>query len=791
MQRASVRAPAVRASAWLLGAVLALAPTASAAGAATAATARSYAGRPLAEVLLELRGQGLRIVFASNVVRAGMSVGVEPTAEASGAALLEQLLAPHDLVARSGPNGSIVVVPRPPDAAPPSTTAERPVLTAVFEEELVVTPSVFTLLDVGPAPRLGLGREEILALPHLGDDFFRALSLLPGTAANDVSAQFHVRGARRDETQVRLDGQELFDVFHLKDYDGATSVIAPATLAGADLLTGGFSAEYGDRMSGVLDLRTLSPAGRPRFRAGLGILGANVGGGGSFRDGDGTWIAEARRGSLDLVRRLIDAEDPRYWDAFAKVGSRLGPRNTLTVSALRADDVLELTETEGEETKLFDTDYASSHVWFNLQTLFGSSLFVETAGAAAAIDRDRRGEELEEEGRIDVRDLRDSDVRELRQGWDWQSTAVNVLEGGWLWREIRTAYDYFAVRDLESPLAALRHDGPTGTTRFLGGLSEEHQGLWLADRLRPLPSLTLELGLRWDRYGELDESHGSPRVHLAWTRPGGRGVLRASWGRFDQSQRPYELQVEDGETRLSAVERSTQEVVSYETLLGSAGSSRQVVARLELYRRRLDDPRPRYEDLFEPINVFPEVEEGRVAVLADRSRAHGVELFLRGDRDRRLRWWVTYAWAETEDEIDARWAPRSFDQEHALNVDLDLALGPRWRLNLAWRYHTGWPKTVLGTEAVEDEEGEIEYLPVLGPFHGERLPEYHRLDLRASRRWRWRAAEFDLFLDVQNAYDRANVAGFDMEIDEETGAVLARPESWPGFLFSAGVSLEF
>jgi hypothetical protein len=786
MQRPRVRAPAVRASAWLLGAVLLFA------AAAGAATAPSYAGRPLAEVLLELRERGLRIVFASNVVRADMTVGAEPTAE-DAAALLEQLLAPHRLLARSGPNGAIVVVPRPP-AASPSAEAEPAVLPTVFEEELVVTPSVFTLLESGPTAKLGLGREEILALPHLGDDFFRALSLLPGTAANDVSAQFHVRGGRRDETQVRLDGQELFDVFHLKDYDGAASVIAPATLAGADLLSGGFSAEYGDRMSGVLDLRTLSPAGRARYRAGLGILGGNVGGGGSFRDGDGTWIAEARRGSLDLVRRLIDAEDPRYWDAFAKVGSSLGGRHTLTVSALHADDVLELAETEGPETKRFDTDYSSSHVWFNLQTLLGSSLFVETAGAAAAIDRDRRGKELEDEGRIDVRDLRDSDVRELRQGWDWQSSAVQVLEGGWLWREIRTAYDYASERDLQSPLARLRHDGPAGTVRFLDGLSEEHQGLWLADRIRPVPSLTVELGLRWDRYGELDESHASPRVHLAWTRPGGRGVLRASWGRFDQSQRPYELQVEDGETRLSTVERSTQQVLSYETLLGSPGppgSSREVVARLELYRRRLDDPRPRYEDLFEPVNVFPEVEEGRVAVLAGRSRAHGAELFLRGDRGRRLRWWLAYAWSETEDEIDDRWAPRSFDQRHALNVDLDLALGPRWRLNLAWRYHTGWPTTALGSEAIVDEDGEVEFVPVLGPFHAERLPDYHRLDLRASRRWRWRATEVDVFLDVQNAYDRSNLAGFDMEIDDETGEIRAQPESWPGVLFSAGDSLVF
>ena len=164
---------------------------------------------------------------------------------------------------------------------------------------------------------------------------------------------------------------------------------------------------------------------------------------------------------------------------------------------------------------------------------------------------------------------------------------------------------------------------------------------------------------------------------------------------------------------------------------------------------------------------------------------------MRGDRGRRFRWWLNYVYATTEDEIDGRWTPRSFDQRHALNVDFDVALGSRWRLNLAWRYHTGWPTTALGTTAVEDEEGEVEFVPVLGPTNAERLPDYHRLDLRASRSWGWRSAVVELYFDVQNVYDRQNVAGFDMEIDEEDGSIVAQPEPWPGILFSGGLSVEF
>ena len=752
------------------------------------------AGRPLAEVLLELRDHGLRIVFASNVVRPEMTVVAEPLA-VDPPALLEELLAPHGLAARTSPGGAIVVVPvvqRQPvaGAAIPEPPADPLQVSGFFEEELVVTPSRIELLEGAATSEIGLSRAEILALPHLGDDVFRALSLLPGAAGTDVSAEIHVRGGRRDETQIRLDGQELFDVFHLKDYDDAVSVVAPATLAGADLMTGGFSAEYGDRMSGVLDLRTLSPSGGARYRLGLGILGVDAGGGGSFDDGGTNWIVELRRGSLDLVQRLLDAEDPEYWDAFAKLGARLGPRHSLTVSGLHAEDSLDFTESDGGETKRFDTDYSSSHGWFNLQTFLGSSLLVETAGAAAAIDRDRRGAEVEEEGDFAVHDLRDSEVLELRQGWDYQASGRQALEWGWQWREIETDYDYLGRRNFDTALAELRHDGGVGTVVFRDRLRERHSGLWLTDRLRPVPALSLELGVRYDRYAESREEHASPRVNVAWSFGRG-GVVRAAWGRFDQSQRPYELQVEDGETELFRVERSTHEVLSFEIPLGAAGSTHGTLARLELYRRRLADPRPRYEDLFEPVNVFPEVEEGRVLVAADRSEARGAELFLRGDRGGRFRWWLDYVWSETEDEIDGRWTPRSFDQTHALNVDFDVALGTRWRLNLAWRWHTGWPTTALSTVAVEDEEGETEFVPVLGPRNAERLADYHRLDLRASRSWTWRRAAVELYFDVQNAYDRQNVAGYDMEIDEEDGSIAAQPEAWPGILVSGGITLEF
>lgn len=224
----------------------------------------------------------------------------------------------------SGP-GAAVLEASSPDYLPERLEGVRATIEASFatvflldrvpviEERLVVSPSRVSLLQEVPTAPLSLSREEMASLPHLGGDFYRALTLLPGATGNDVSAQFYVRGGRRDETQILIDGQELYEGFHLKDRDSALSLVSPEAIGAADLNTGGFTAEYGDRMSGVLDMTTVAPKGPRRFSLGLSALSAHVGGSGVFGGDGGGWIAEVRRGTTDLVGQLLGAEDPEFW----------------------------------------------------------------------------------------------------------------------------------------------------------------------------------------------------------------------------------------------------------------------------------------------------------------------------------------------------------------------------------------------------------------------------------------------------------------------------------------------
>lgn len=659
-----------------------------------------------------------------------------------------------------------------------------------LEEEIVVRASRVSLLHERPESSFAVGREEIENLPHLGGDVFRTTSLFPGTAGNDVTAQFSVHGGRRDEVRVLLDGQELYDAYHLKDYDNALSIVPSRSLAGASLTTGAYPVSHGDRMSGVLDLRTIDPARGRQSVIGVSVLDALATVSGRSADDRGAWLVTGRRGSIDLAADVIGDEHPQFWDVLGKAELATG-LGRFTVHGLTAGDALELDKRDEESFELLETGYRSSYGWLTHQASPGRRLLVETMGSWSGSHRVREAEGSEEDGRFELRDRRDLEVMGLSQEWDFQLAPRHLLQWGGEARRYDASFDYAKELDLDlvvlAPFAMPRSTGHA----FAGTLRSTHLGVWVSDRAAWTDRLTGELGLRYDRHSATGDTLVSPRINLA-RRLGENSVLRAAWGRFFQSQRPYELQVEDAESRLYSAELSEHWVLGTETLL-RPGRPGVEALRIELFRREVEDPRPRFENLLEPLNLLPEIEPDRVRIAPERSTAEGVELLLRGTRGLRFDWWLAWSYARVEDRLDGIAVPRSLDQPHTFVLDLNYRLPRQWNLNLAWRYHSGWPTTSVTAQLIagpEDPEGEPELAAVFGPLNSRRLPAYHRLDLRASRRWNLGSGRWTFFVDVQNLYDRRNLAGFDVTLDEDEGVVVRAPESWPGIFPSVGITWE-
>ncbi len=377
-----------------------------------------------------------------------------------------------------------------------------------------------------------------------------------------------------------------------------------------DLLTGGYPAEFGNRLSGVFDVHTRAPApGSNRAALGLSMMNARaLVEGASERS---AWLVSARRGYLDLVMSLMGEDEdfsPAYNDFFAKFVRRFNDRHELQSSLLYSRDDLDFVEDDDDRSR---TGYDNAYAWLTLRSSLSSSLQVRSSVMAGRITQDRNGVAFYDdtgERFYTVTDERSFNVLALQQDWSLAAGEGHLFKWGFDARRLDASYDY-----LSQQLSYFRReDGTLGsaldTSAVVSAPDGNRLGLYAADRIRLAERLTSELGLRLDHAGYADDNLLSPRLNLVY-QVGRQTWLRAGWGRFYQSQGIDQLGVVDGETTFHDAERATHTVLGFEHLFRSG-----VHLRVEAYRKRLASLRPQYRNWLNQIEIFPELQNDRVRV---------------------------------------------------------------------------------------------------------------------------------------------------------------------------------
>ncbi len=211
--------------------------------------------------------------------------------------------------------------------------------------EVVVAASRYNLAKRTRVSRHVLDGTALGAVPTIGDDALRVINRLPGTSTIGVSAMPNVRGGLGDETLFLFNGVELLEPFHLRDFQGIFSGLDPRIVESIEVYTGGYPARYGNRMSGVVDMRPVVPPSGLAGAFSLSPFNAGAMAHGPVADGRGDWSLSARRGTLDLVTRLLvdpDPGTPSYVDAFGRFTWELDPHHDLDAGFLLYEDDVEL-----------------------------------------------------------------------------------------------------------------------------------------------------------------------------------------------------------------------------------------------------------------------------------------------------------------------------------------------------------------------------------------------------------------------------------------------------------------
>lgn len=630
---------------------------------------------------------------------------------------------------------------------------------------------------------LELPMDYVQELPALfGEvDVLKAIQLLPGVmSAGEGTAGFYVRGGGPDQNLVLLDEAVVYNPGHLL---GFFSVFNADAIKNTTLIKGGMPANYGGRLSSVVDVQ-MKEGNDKEFliEGGIGAVSSRLTAQGPIIPERSSFIVSARRTyALDIARPLVNNTDFAgsnyyFYDLNAKVNHRFSDRDRLYLSAYFGRDVLSLNNNQRDFS--FELPYGNATATLRWNHLFSDKLFMNASVIYNEYDFGFNG------GQSDFN--------------------IDVFSGVKDWNG-KIDFDYFPAfnHNVKFGLHYTHHElspniaeASLGDERFTNELEPKYAheaAAYLLDEWRLTPSFSINAGLRLSMFTQLGP-YFSKRDSVRYGR--GEPVV-TYWGLEPRFSTRLSLSpsasLKAGVTLtnqyLHLVSNSTSTlptdiwVPSSEVVKPQIGlqyaigyfqnfGNRMYQSSVELYYKSLRNQIDYGENYVN--DAADELEDQ--FVFGD-GRSYGVELFLK-KRQGRLNGWIGYTLSRTDrsfpDINNGETFPAIFDRRHDLSVVANYQLSKKWSLSGAFVFGSGRAFTpveslyFIGRDVVQE----------FAPRNSARLEDYHRLDLSATfvpnpdaekdftSSW-----SFSLY----NAYSRLNpfFIYYDFETDQAAGTAKA------------------
>jgi len=659
-------------------------------------------------------------------------------------------------------------------------------------EQITVNASRYDVAGDGQYTTAYFGRAEIENMSDLGGDPLRVVHRLPGTASGDYSAKSYVRGGNTNEMSIVLDGLELVDPFHTRDFQALFSSINQRAVSSIQMYSGGYPAKYGDSLTGLMLIEPRSADGELLHEVGVSLFSTSALSSGTFREGNADWLIALRRGNLDL---LLDRNigKPSYNDAYAHLGLDLSPKTYLSINGLASeDDILIISENDGNDQENATSNTSNQLFWIKLDNQWTDVLSSETLVSSAHFSNIRAGIVMDpREIQGQVSDRRALNLFGIKQDWELDLTDNQLLSWGADLRRMKTDYDYSSTQTLFGFFSEFRGVNPSTLRDIHVSPSGESYSVYFSDKFSFGDRIVADVGVRWDKQTYSSAGVGddqlSPRLSILY-RIGPVTDFRASWGRYHQAQDILGLQVEDGIQEFFPAQLAEHSIISVEHRFSS-----DITLRVEAYRRTMGGLQPRYENLFESFALLPELQPDRTLITPESASAQGLEFLVSRDSDSAMNWWATYSRARVDDTIAGNQVPRSWDQRHSVTGGITWQR-QQWTVSPSVSFHTGWPVTTLSRSQIVDANGATSFEIVPGPRNTDRVSSFKRIDMRATRRFDIEIGSLEAFLEVTNLLDRENpcCVDYDLEVASDGSEFLERSvKFWMPRVASVGVLWEF
>jgi hypothetical protein len=611
--------------------------------------------------------------------------------------------------------------------------------------------------------KIQVSKKQIKALPSTGGDadIIQYLQVLPGIiSTGDQGGQLFIRGGSPVQNKILLDGLTIYNPFHSI---GFYSTFETELIRNVDVLTGGFNAEHGGRISAIVDISTREGSNKR--------IGGQVSASPFMVKGliEGP-IAKLKddEGSLSFVltsKKSIIDETSKSLYSYAGVNDTIG----LPFGFNDTYGKLSFVTSNGSKFHLFGFNFNDQ---FNNPLV--SSIDWNNQGGGLTFDLLPNASSLTFGGivgfssyRIGIdeadNDPRSSFIREYLLGLNFNYFGNDfVLKYGIEVRSIRTEFDF--------------------TNPFGVGLDQTQSTSELSGFLtfrKSWDNFVIEPGVRLQYYASLGEFSPEPRLGLKWNATE-TTRFKAAAGLY--SQNLISVSNERDVVNLFSGFVSGPESQFFDTE-GNVVESKLQTSRHLVLGVEQDINRNLTLNVEGYLKDFPQIivvnrnktDVTQADFTTETGEAYGVDFSAKYETSK-LYVWATYSLGFVNRFDGEQNFPTIFDRRHNVNFLATYTLGYEkdWLLSARWNLGSGFPFTKtqgfynqipftdgIGTDYVTDNQDNVGII-YSDERNGGRLPYYHRLDLSVQKNFTFTEyINMEVVLGVSNTYDRDNIFFFD------------------------------
>lgn len=608
---------------------------------------------------------------------------------------------------------------------------------AVRLNETIVTASSY-----GSEKEKGLviSRIDVLTTPGGATDIYQSLKTMPGVTQVSESAQLYVRGGDPIETITMINQSVVYHPFTYESaYGGLFSNLNQSAVKSIYFTSGGFSAKYGNALSGVLDIETKDQINQTNFGLGVSLANVNIASGISIIPEKLGLYFDAQQSFVKPIYWLNGGQDrmavaPTSKNFSGGIVYKYSETGKLKLFTIIADDKQGVNVERAEYNGVFDGNTKNTFV--NIQStdvILGNIVFKNSA----AYNKYSNSWKL---GILDI--LKTDYVYSFRSDVELVlGSKAKLLAGAEIENRVVQYEGKIPVEDYD-----IRPDGYAKIIdakfngRRFGAFSEFQQAGFLG-----IENLSATAGVRYDNFVDLNVDWIDPRFGLGY-KLNDKSIFRFGAGVFKQIPDPRLYSPVDGNPNLKPMQ-ALHLIASYEYLVNDFNSFRVEVYTKEYKNLPLENDLLNYDN-------------------SGHGFANGIDIIYKGDFPFGINGWISYGFINTKRlwmDYDNK-TSSDFDITHNISLVARYGLTENIQIGLTAKYATGRPFTpAVGSYYRSDINI---YEPVYAQTNSSRFSDYKRIDLRLTYlNTFFEKYSFVGYVEGINIFDFNNIFGYSYSPD--------------------------